>query len=145
MDVPATSGVGSGRARALLAGAWEGIEGGFRTESLISRGGLLYLGLSGPIETLSRAIAALLPRLGLETARAPLEPGLGFFLCRPDGPGGALDAALALDPPALTFAVCSLSLYRLDLGDEAFSAAAWREVASAVRPGSTGRGEQRGR
>ena len=98
------------------------------------RGGALYLPLSGQLELLSRAATGILARLRLEAAEAPVEVGLGFFLCRPRRPDQALDTALALDPPALGFGFGRLTLYRLALGDDPFAAASWRELASAPRP-----------
>jgi hypothetical protein len=94
---------------------------------------LLYLGIEGPIEGLSRAIGARLGLLDLEAAEGPIASGWGFFLLKPRNPHRAMEAA-AVSPPALSFRECRISLYRLDFRGDPFNAIAWKETSSSWRP-----------
>jgi hypothetical protein len=122
-----------GQASSMLAEAWQGIEGGFGAGRPSFRDGLLYLGIEGPGEELSRALGARLESLDLETCRAPISAGQGFFLLKArDGPRELAAAELA--PPSISFFECRMALYRMDFGLDPFIAMSWKEIAFSWRP-----------
>jgi hypothetical protein len=123
--------IGPRAAGGILGEAWPGIEGSFRSGSVFMEGGLAYLGVEGPLAELVAALGPILPRLGLEACAGPLALGAGFFLYRPLSAGEAIDAA----PPSLSFAVCRLCLFKLELDEDPLAAMAWTELAAALRPG----------
>ena len=117
-----------------LSSLWEGIGGDFGGLKPILSRGMLYLALQGPLGELSSRASGCLGELGFGPLReAPLEPGIGVFLCRPDDPELALAAALELKPPLASFRDCSLQLLGLLWGDDPFAACTWKELARSPR------------
>jgi len=119
------------RACASLETAWKGISGSFSSEGIVSSGKGLYLGLGGPLAPLAEASRSALANLGFETAaKAPLETGLGFFLCARQP---LADAVSSIAPPSLNFRDCSLVLFGLRFAADPFSACTWLELARSRR------------
>ena len=130
-----------------LAACWDGIGDGFTSDGLLVIKGILYLALRGPIERLSSRVAELMSGRGggLYPLDPPLEPGVGFFLCRPDSdPETALSEALVLEPPRADFRDCALVVLDLSFGPDPFAAVAWRETARAKRRTGRPRGATSG-
>jgi hypothetical protein len=90
--------------------------------------------MEGPTGALRAGAAdALLARGTPLRSQAPLEGGLGFFLCRPGDPELALKEAMRIGPPRADFLDCSLVLFGIRFGSDPFAAATWRELARARR------------
>lgn len=138
-----TTAAGAKRVRssaAALSRIWAGIEGSFDAAAPFEHDGLLYLGVSGPIAKVRDSAYSAFQALGFDafglSEEKPLRAGIGFFLCKASRMQEALDAALRLAPSDLHFDVCSIALYRLDMGDAPFEAMVWHEQARALRPGA---------
>jgi hypothetical protein len=132
------------RTRRLLEECWFGIEGAFGGDGALISGGSLYLSMGGPMGALRAAAAAMPARGAPLDIKAPLEVGLGFFLCRPADTELALAEATRIGLPRVGFLDCSLVILGLRLGPDPYAAAAWRELARArrrtgIRPGMTRR------
>jgi hypothetical protein len=117
--------------RQLLEGCWKGIEGAFSGAGPLMARGLMYLALKGPLAELSLRASKILEGWG--DGQAGLEPGIGFFICRPSSPPAALREAELIGPPSLRFLDCSLVLFGLKHPDDPFEALSWRELARARR------------
>jgi hypothetical protein len=127
---------GTKLSRAGLEGCWQGVDGRLAATGPLLSGGLLYLSVEGPLRSLSSRVEALLDaQSGRQdrAAPAPLEAGIGFFLCRSAEPEVALREALSLEPPGLSFLDCALVVLRLRYGPDPFMAQTWRELARAKR------------
>ena len=119
-----------------LRACWEGIDGAFGSAAPLLSRGLLYLAISGPVAELSARATAAFGGTAFGDADlrdAPLEPGIGVFLCRPSDPDRGLREALGIGPPRVVFRDCSLLLLNLRLGSDPLAAATWRERARARR------------
>lgn len=131
--MPASRG-SPGRLGSALDACWLGIDGPFSASGIVTSGDSLLLGLAGRLRELAANAEAAAARLGLEPDhRPPIEPGLGFFLLKPEGVIGSADPSLAGELPRFSFLDCSLALLRLDLGSDPFRGASWRVVARSRR------------
>ena len=126
--------------RRELEGCWAGSGGSFSSGTAIASRGLLYLSLMGPLESLcSHAAKVLNAGRPVAQTAAPLETGIGFFICRSPDPPRALVEAERIGLPRADFRDCSLILlglrYSLGPGPEhevrPFEALSWREFARA--------------
>jgi hypothetical protein len=132
--LPLASRRSPGRLASALDSCWIGVEGPFTASGIVSLGDSFLLGLGGPLRALAINAAEAAGRLGLEPDPAPpFEPGLGFFLLKPDGADGSADPSLAGEPLRMSFLDCSLALLRLDLGPDPFRAASWKLLARSRR------------
>jgi hypothetical protein len=133
---------GGRRAGPFMRGCWRGIAAPFATTGPMASGGLLYLGLEGPLESVANALRQALPSAASlaspndeveEHPAAPLRPCLGFFLCPCPDPVPALAAALSLDPPQVDFLDCAVVDMGLRSGPDPFKALSWTILAREPR------------
>jgi hypothetical protein len=117
-----------------LDSCWSGVDGPFAATCIVANGDSFLLGLGGKLSELAANATAAAGRLGLEPDdRPPIEPGLGFFLLKPEGVRGSAEPLLAGEPLRFSFLDCSLALLRFDLGPDPFTGASWRVVARSRR------------
>ncbi len=128
--------------RQELESCWAGLDSSFSTASAIESRGLLYLAVNGPLEELSSRANEAFRAARLEAPiPAPLETGIGVFLCRSSDPPRALQEVELIGVPRANFRDCSLVLFGLRYGrgpgeehvSSPFDALAWRELARARR------------
>ncbi len=126
-----------------LESCWDGLSGAFDSSGVIDSRGLIYLSLDGPLDELRRRATEAFRSAGLQPWNdAPLETGVGFFVCRCADPALGREESARIGVPRAGFRDCSLVYFGLRFargpapGFEArpFSALSWREFARAKRP-----------